>query len=177
MCVGFSLVIHWLAWLRIISVIDNHKYVPFIKVTIQSFFSLSLLITLFSTRVVRRVPLVKQELFIIPENSSSYSFFCGLCCSIFCFLCIFLWLMLLNLLFSVWCFVHHCLGVLPFFLLVLLFWFSNSDYLYISYDFRSKEKCQIPKLNFLISPKFLLKFFTALFEQILQNHDLCFRQC
>ena len=84
MFVGLSLVIHRLAWLCIICVINNHKYLPFIKVTMQSFFSLSLLITLCSTRVMRRVPLVEQELLIIPENPSSYSFFCAWCCSIFC---------------------------------------------------------------------------------------------
>jgi hypothetical protein len=44
-------------------------------------------------------------------------------------------------------------GVLPFFLLVVLFWFSNSDYLYISYDFRSKEQCQIPKFELYYFPK------------------------
>ena len=118
MFVGFSLVIHRLAWLCIICVINNHKYLPFIKVTMQSFFSLSLLITLCSTRVVRRVPLVEQELLIIPENPSSYSFFCGWCCSIFCFLCVFLCLMLLNLL-------SNC-----FWLLFMIYFHFSNRYLF-----------------------------------------------
>ena len=118
MFVGLSLVIHRLAWLCIICVINNHKYLPFIKVTMQSFFSLSLLITLCSTRVMRRVPLVEQELLIIPENPSSYSFFCGWCCSIFCFLCVFLWLMLLNLL-------SNC-----FWLLFMIYFHFSNRYLF-----------------------------------------------
>ena len=101
------------------------------------------------------------------------------------FILVFLWLMLLNLLFSV-CFfvvdvaqsfVHHCLGFCPFF-----FWSSFSDFLILTtciYPTISDQKnnAKFQNLNFIISPKFLLKFFTALFEQILQNHDLCFRQC
>jgi hypothetical protein len=56
--------------LRNICVTNNHGYVPLIVNTSQ-FFPLSWLITVFVTRVTRRVSLVGQELLTLPEQLST----------------------------------------------------------------------------------------------------------
>ena len=60
---------------------DDHRYVPLVVNTSQSF-PHSWLITGFVTRLTRWVPPVEEELFILPELLSS-------CYSIFSFMCMF----------------------------------------------------------------------------------------
>ena len=69
---------------------NNHGYVPLVVSIIPSF-PLLWLITCFLLRITRRVRLVKQELYIIPEHSSSPTFVSGdhfalilIFCVIFC---------------------------------------------------------------------------------------------
>ena len=102
----------------------------------------------------RRVQQVEQELFILWGRTRVHARF-------------FVWFMLLNLLFSAWCFVDHCLGFCSF-----VFWSSFSDFLILTTCIQciyptisdQKNNAKFQNLNFPISPKFLLKFFTALFK-------------
>jgi len=57
-------------------------------------------ITVFVTRITRRVPLVKQELLILPEHLSSPPVFCGVRVTRSSVLCV--------------CFVDRCLSFWPF---------------------------------------------------------------
>jgi hypothetical protein len=70
----------------------------------------------FCNRSNATVPLVEQELPTHPEHPSSPSFFCGF--------------MFFNLLFSVLCFVDHCLSFVLSLLDIVLpvLWFTVSDY-------------------------------------------------
>jgi hypothetical protein len=70
----------WLCWpLRNICITNDHGYVPFDVSTSRSF-PRSCLITVFVTGVTRQVPLVVQELIILPEHLNSNP---GLCYSVF----------------------------------------------------------------------------------------------
>jgi hypothetical protein len=69
---------------------NNHGYVPLV-VSIIPFFLLLWLITWFLFKIMRRVQLVKQDLHIIPEHSSSPTFVSGddfalilIFCVVFC---------------------------------------------------------------------------------------------
>jgi hypothetical protein len=67
----------WLGWpLWNICVTNDHGYVPLVINTSRSF-PHSQLITGFVTRLTRRMPLVEQELLILPEHLSSPSVFSG----------------------------------------------------------------------------------------------------
>jgi hypothetical protein len=65
---------------------NYHGYIPFVVITIPSF-PYSWHITMFITWVTQHVPLVEQELFILPEHQSSLHVYWRSCCSIFSFLC------------------------------------------------------------------------------------------
>jgi hypothetical protein len=81
----------WLTDTEYIFVIN----VPFILIVIESF-PHSYYITGYVTRGTRKMPLVKQELLTLPEHLRSPQFV--------------VWFVLLNLEFSVYCFVDHCLS-------------------------------------------------------------------
>ena len=67
----------WLGWpLWNICVTNDHGYVPLVVSTSRSF-PHSRLITGFVTRLTRRLPLVEQELLILPEHLSSPPVFSG----------------------------------------------------------------------------------------------------
>ena len=81
----------WLCWpLRNICITNDHGYVP-IDVSTSRSFPRSRLITVFVTGVTRQVPLVVQELIILPEHLGSTLVFSGVrfarslvFCLIFC---------------------------------------------------------------------------------------------
>jgi len=90
----------WLGWpLWNICVTNDHRYVPLVVNTSQSF-PHSRLITGFVTRLTRWVPLVEQELLTLPEHLSSPPVFSGVRVSRSLVLCV--------------CFVDHCLSFCPF---------------------------------------------------------------
>jgi hypothetical protein len=60
-----------------ICVTNDHGYVPLVVNTVRSF-PRSCLITVFVTRLTRRVPLVEQELLTIPDRLSSSPVFSGI---------------------------------------------------------------------------------------------------
>jgi hypothetical protein len=61
----------WLGWpLWNIGVINDHGYIPLVVSTSRSF-PHSWLITGCTTRLIRRMSLVEQQLLILPENLSS----------------------------------------------------------------------------------------------------------
>jgi hypothetical protein len=92
----------WLGWLLWnICVTNDRRYVPLV-VNTSRFFLHSRLITGFVTRLTQRVPLVEQELLILPEHLSSSLVFSGVRVTRALVLCV--------------CFVDRCL----FFLLFLL---------------------------------------------------------
>jgi hypothetical protein len=93
----------WLGWpLRNICVTNDHGYAPLV-VSTSRFFPHSRLITGFVTRLTRRVPLVGQELLILPEHlSSSPVLKWGSCCSIFSFICMFCRSLFVLLFFFFW---------------------------------------------------------------------------
>jgi hypothetical protein len=82
-----------------ICVTNDHVYVLFIVITIRPY-PHSWITTGFVTRVIRRVPIVEQELLTLPEHLRSY-------CSIFSFLCsvlhIIVWPFDLFLFWSLYC--------------------------------------------------------------------------
>jgi len=82
-----------------ICVTNDHRYIPLVVSTSQSF-SHSWLITRFVTRLTRRVPLVEQELLTLPEHLSSPLVFSGVRVTRSLVLCV--------------CFVDHCLSLCPF---------------------------------------------------------------
>ena len=82
-----------------IYVTNDHGYVPLVGNTSRSF-PHSWLITGFVTRLTRRVPLVEQELLILPEHLSSPPVFSGVRVT-------------RSLVFSV-CFVDRCLSFCTF---------------------------------------------------------------
>ena len=85
----------WLGWpLWNICVTNDHGYVPLV-VSIPRSFPHSWLISGFVTRLTRRVPLVEQELFTLPEHMSSPAVFCGVHVTRSLVLCV--------------CFVDRCL--------------------------------------------------------------------
>jgi hypothetical protein len=67
----------WLCWpLRNICITNDHGYVP-LDVSTSRSFPRSRLITVFVTGVTRQVPLVVQELIILPEHLGSTLVFSG----------------------------------------------------------------------------------------------------
>jgi hypothetical protein len=83
----------------VISVTNNHGYVPLV-VNTSRFFPHSWLITGFITRLARRVPLVEQELFTLPEHLSSPPVISGVRVTRSFVLCV--------------CFVDRCLSFCTF---------------------------------------------------------------
>ena len=77
----------WLGWpLWNICVINDHGYVTLVVNTFWSFLH-SWPITGFVTRLIRRVPLVEQELLTLPQHRRSPRFLVGFVYSIFTFMC------------------------------------------------------------------------------------------
>jgi hypothetical protein len=77
----------WLGWpLWNICVINDHGYVTLVVNTFWSFLH-SWPITGFVTRLIRRVPLVEQELLTLPNHRRSPLDFSGVCCTRFLVLC------------------------------------------------------------------------------------------
>ena len=78
--------------LRNTCVTDDHEYVPFVEITIQTFFpvhelSPTMFITELSTWVTERNPIVEQEQVVLPKYlCSPLYFYWDSCCSIFSFL-------------------------------------------------------------------------------------------
>ena len=105
---------------------NNHGYVPLVVSIIMSF-PLSWLITWFLFRITRSVQLVKQELHIIPEHSSSPMFVSGddvalffrllFACSPFCYSPLYcislfdLWLLITTLASSNVLFMHDVMQI------------------------------------------------------------------
>jgi hypothetical protein len=90
----------WLGWpLWNICVTNDHGYVTLVVSTSWPFLH-SWLITGFVTRLIRRVPLVGQELLTLPDHRRSPLVFSGVCCTRFLVLCA--------------CFVDLCLSFCNF---------------------------------------------------------------
>ena len=94
----------WLCWpLRNICITNDHGYVP-LDVSTSRSFPRSRLITVFVTGVTRQVPLVVQELIILPEHLGATLVFSGVrfapslvFCVIFCrslFIVLSFWILL-----------------------------------------------------------------------------------
>ena len=107
---------------------SNHGYVP-LAVSIIPSFPLLWLITWFLFRITRRVQLVKQELYIIPEHSSSPTFVSGdgftlilIFCVVFC-----------RLLFACSPFFYsplYCISLFDLWLLIITLASSNVLFMY-----------------------------------------------
>ena len=95
-------------------VTSDHGYVPLAVNTFRSF-PHSRLITRFSTRVIRRVPVVQQELHTLPEHLRSTPLFTGFVLQYTIFISLFPPFFLPDLLLYVQCFVNHCLSFCLFF--------------------------------------------------------------
>ena len=90
----------WLGWPLWNSCVTNdHEYVPLVVNTSRSF-PHSRPITGFVARLTRRVPLVEQELFTLPEHLSSPAVFSGVRVTRSLALCV--------------CFVDRCLSFCTF---------------------------------------------------------------
>ena len=93
----------WMLWN--ICVTNDHEYIPFVVSTSRSF-PHSWLITGFVTILTRRMPLVEQELLILPEHMSSPPVFGGVRVTRSLVLCV--------------CFVDRCLSFCTFLLAIVL---------------------------------------------------------
>ena len=93
-----------------ICVTNDHGYVPLVINTFRSF-PRSRLITGFVTRLIRRMPLVEQELFTLPEHLCSPPVFSGVRVT-------------RSLVLNV-CFVYRCLSCCTFSFGHCVVWFSS----------------------------------------------------
>ena len=97
-----------------ISVTNEHRYVPLVVNTSRSF-PHSYLITGFGTRVKRQVPLMKQELLVLPKHLSSPKVFSGVPVA-------------RSFVFCVATLVFCRLFVCPFYFVLSVAQFTDSDY-------------------------------------------------
>jgi hypothetical protein len=112
----------WLGWpLWNICVTYDHGYVPLV-VNTSRFYPHSWLISGFVTRLIRRVPLVEQELLTLPEHLSSPLVFSWVCVTRSLALCL--------------CFVDRCLSFCTFsFGHCVLLRYTDCDYPFGIFNF------------------------------------------
>ena len=116
---------------------NDHGYVPLVVSTSRSF-PHSRLITVFVTRLTRRVPLVEQELLTLPEHLSSPTVFTGVRVTRSLVLYI--------------CFVDRCLSFCTFFLAIVLsvLRYTDSDCPFGIFKLFLRICCIVPKKYLLL---------------------------
>ena len=114
----------WLGWqLKNIWVTNDHGYVPLVVNTSRSF-PHSWLITGFVTRLTRRVPLVKQEMLILPEHLNSPPVFSGVRVTRPLVLCVFCRSLFVLLSFLFW--LLCCLFFFDLLILITSLWYLQT---------------------------------------------------
>ena len=107
-------------------------YVPLVVNISRSFPHSWLKGTGFVTRLTRRVSLVEQELLTIPEHLSSPPVFSGV--------------RVIRSLILYVCFVDSCLSLSPFPLVIVLFRYTDSDYLPLVSSNSSYNRCNVTQI-------------------------------
>jgi hypothetical protein len=119
-------------------VTDDHGYDPLVINTFWSF-PHSLLVTGFVTKVMRRVPLVEQEVFTIPEHLSSPPGFIGVRVTQSLVLCV----MFYRSLFVLWSFLCWPLCCLSFDLRIVIIPMQMIKKMQAKYTLELRTKCFI----------------------------------